>query len=184
MSCSDPTTLPASVVGSPARSVETDRLSARPAAFPRVSRGEVGGDRQRSLVRTPPRRVSHAARGGARRSARPHGCSQPTGSKAGAMAAPTACRSDRRERCVGPIRRRGCAVRPARRTRRLPTSHEYFPRLLCNRLGDDVCRALIPDDREMLCCLIEHVCFIHARESFGFELGAAAAGFVPRAAST
>ena len=50
--------LPASVVGSPARSVETDRLSARPAAFPGVSRGEVGGDRQRSLVRAPPRGVS------------------------------------------------------------------------------------------------------------------------------
>jgi hypothetical protein len=29
----------------------------------------------------------------------------------------------------------------------------------------------------------EHVRFINAREYFGFELGAAAAGFVPRAAS-
>jgi glucuronate isomerase len=61
--------------------------------------------------------------------------------------------------------------------------HEYFRRVLCNRLGEDVGRGLIPDDREMLGRLVEHVCFINAREYFGFELGTAAAGFVPRAAS-
>jgi hypothetical protein len=35
----------------------------------------------------------------------------------------------------------------------------------------------------MLGRLVEHVCFINAREYFGFELGAAAAGFVPRAST-
>jgi glucuronate isomerase len=57
--------------------------------------------------------------------------------------------------------------------------HEYFRRLLCNRLGEDVRRGLIPDDRQALGRLVEHVCFINAREYFGFELGTAAAGFIP-----
>jgi glucuronate isomerase len=62
--------------------------------------------------------------------------------------------------------------------------HEYFRRVLCNRLGEDVRRGLIPDDREMLGRLVEKVCFNNVREYFGFELGAAAKGFVPRAASS
>jgi glucuronate isomerase len=55
--------------------------------------------------------------------------------------------------------------------------HEYFRRLLCNRLGDEVNRGLIPDDRELLGCLVQRVCFANARDYFGFELGRAAAGF-------
>ncbi|MFB3854856.1 MAG: glucuronate isomerase [Vicinamibacterales bacterium] len=46
--------------------------------------------------------------------------------------------------------------------------HEYFRRLLCNILGEDVRRGLIPDDREMLRRLVTDVCFANAREYFRF----------------
>jgi glucuronate isomerase len=55
--------------------------------------------------------------------------------------------------------------------------HEYFRRLLCNLLGDDVGRGLIPDDREALGRLVRNVSFFNARDYFGFPLGRAAAGF-------
>ena len=55
--------------------------------------------------------------------------------------------------------------------------HEYFRRLLCNLIGDDVGRGLLPDDRELLGPLVSNVCFFNARDYFGFPLGAAAAGF-------
>jgi glucuronate isomerase len=55
--------------------------------------------------------------------------------------------------------------------------HEYFRRLLCNLIGHDVGRGLLPDDRELLGPLVSNVCFFNARGYFGFPLGAAAAGF-------
>ena len=59
--------------------------------------------------------------------------------------------------------------------------HEYFRRLVCNLLGDDVRRGLVPDDRELLGRLVQDVCFFNARDYFGFELGreAAATSGVP-----
>ncbi len=53
--------------------------------------------------------------------------------------------------------------------------HDYFRRLLCRILGEDVRRGLLPDDREALGRLVANVCFGNAREYFGFELGRAAA---------
>ena len=52
--------------------------------------------------------------------------------------------------------------------------HEYFRRVLCNLLGDDVRRGLLPDDRDLLGRLVQHVCFFNARDYFGFALGGAA----------
>jgi glucuronate isomerase len=54
--------------------------------------------------------------------------------------------------------------------------HEYFRRLLCNLLGEDVRRGLVPDDRDLLGRLVRNVCFANARDYFGFPLGKAAAG--------
>ncbi len=54
--------------------------------------------------------------------------------------------------------------------------HEYFRRLLCNLLGEDVRRGIVPDDRATLAALVEGVCFVNARDYFGFPLGRAAAG--------
>jgi glucuronate isomerase len=61
--------------------------------------------------------------------------------------------------------------------------HEYFRRLLCNLLGDDVRRGMLPDDRATLTAIVEGVCFFNARDYFGFPLGRAADG-VERAART
>jgi glucuronate isomerase len=52
--------------------------------------------------------------------------------------------------------------------------HDYFRRLLCNLLGEDVRRGLLPDDRTLLGRLIVNVCFANARDYFGFPLGTAA----------
>ncbi len=54
--------------------------------------------------------------------------------------------------------------------------HEYFRRLVCNLLGEDVRRGLLPDDRAALSAMVEGICFFNARDYFGFPLGRAAAG--------
>jgi len=52
--------------------------------------------------------------------------------------------------------------------------HEYFRRLLCNILGEDVRRGRLPDDRAALSRLVANVCFYNARDYFRFPLGSAA----------
>jgi glucuronate isomerase len=49
--------------------------------------------------------------------------------------------------------------------------HEYFRRLVCNLLGDDVRRGLLPDDRELIGKLAQDVSFFNARDYLGLELG-------------
>ena len=49
--------------------------------------------------------------------------------------------------------------------------HEYFRRLVCNILGNDVRDGLLPDDRELLRRLAQDVSFFNAREYLGLELG-------------
>jgi glucuronate isomerase len=46
--------------------------------------------------------------------------------------------------------------------------HEYFRRLLCNILGEDVRRGLLPDDRALLGTLVKDVCFANAQAYFPF----------------
>ncbi len=48
--------------------------------------------------------------------------------------------------------------------------HEYFRRLLCNMLGADVERGLLPNDLLLLGALVEDVCFRNARNYFKFEV--------------
>jgi glucuronate isomerase len=52
--------------------------------------------------------------------------------------------------------------------------HDYFRRLLCNILGEDVRRGRLPDDRKALSNLVANVSFYNARDYFGFALGRAA----------
>jgi glucuronate isomerase len=52
--------------------------------------------------------------------------------------------------------------------------HEYFRRLLCNLLGEDVRRGYLPDDRELLGRMVRNICFFNARDYFGFPMGKAA----------
>lgn len=55
--------------------------------------------------------------------------------------------------------------------------HEYFRRLLCNLLGEDVRRGHLPDDREALGRIVQAVSFCNARDYFGFPLGQTAAAY-------
>jgi glucuronate isomerase len=48
--------------------------------------------------------------------------------------------------------------------------HDYFRRILCNLLGEDVRRGLLPDDRELLGRLVARVCYANARDYFAFPL--------------
>jgi glucuronate isomerase len=52
--------------------------------------------------------------------------------------------------------------------------HEYFRRLVCNLLGNDVRDGLLPEDRDVLGGLAQDVSFFNAREYLGLELGRAA----------
>ena len=46
--------------------------------------------------------------------------------------------------------------------------HEYFRRLVCNIIGNDVEAGLIPDDKAMLDTLIADICFGNAKRYFNF----------------
>lgn len=48
------------------------------------------------------------------------------------------------------------------------TRHEYFRRLLCNILGRDMERGLIPKDLKLVGGLVEDICYRNARRYFGF----------------
>jgi len=52
--------------------------------------------------------------------------------------------------------------------------HDYFRRLLCNILGEDVRRGRLPDDGKALGNVVANVAFYNARDYFGFGLGRAA----------
>jgi glucuronate isomerase len=46
--------------------------------------------------------------------------------------------------------------------------HEYFRRILCNLIGQDVERGELPRDEEWLGKLVSDVCYYNAREYFQF----------------
>ncbi|HSL86108.1 MAG TPA: glucuronate isomerase, partial [Bacteroidales bacterium] len=46
--------------------------------------------------------------------------------------------------------------------------HEYFRRLLCNHIGEEIEKGLIPDEEELVRPLIEGISYRNAREYFGF----------------
>jgi glucuronate isomerase len=48
--------------------------------------------------------------------------------------------------------------------------HEYYRRLVCNLLGHDVRRGLVPNDPVLLGGLVEDLCFRNARDYFGLSL--------------
>lgn len=61
--------------------------------------------------------------------------------------------------------------------------HEYFRRILCNLVGTDVERGLIPADAAALGGLIRNVCFDNAANFFGLEYGRFTAAAPARPAS-
>ena len=46
--------------------------------------------------------------------------------------------------------------------------HEYFRRLLCNLLGNDVEKGLLPDDKENLYRMVEDISYYNAKNYFNF----------------
>ena len=46
--------------------------------------------------------------------------------------------------------------------------HEYFRRILCNLIGNDVVSGQLPEDEAWLGQLVENICYNNAREYFGF----------------
>jgi glucuronate isomerase len=50
------------------------------------------------------------------------------------------------------------------------TRHEYFRRLLCNLLGNDVEKGLLPHDMKLLSAMVREISFENARGYFGLEL--------------
>jgi glucuronate isomerase len=50
------------------------------------------------------------------------------------------------------------------------TRHEYFRRILCNILGNDIEKGLLPRDLNLLGQLVREICFDNARNYFGMAL--------------
>jgi len=46
--------------------------------------------------------------------------------------------------------------------------HEYFRRILCNVIGNDVEKGELPDEPELLGQMVENICYYNARNYFGF----------------
>ncbi len=49
------------------------------------------------------------------------------------------------------------------------TRHEYFRRILCNMLGGDMARGLIPNDRSLVGGMVQRISYYNAADYFGFE---------------
>lgn len=47
--------------------------------------------------------------------------------------------------------------------------HEYFRRILCNLLGEDVQKGMIPNDMDLLGKMVEDICYNNANNYFNFE---------------
>src|SRR5579859_490235 len=50
--------------------------------------------------------------------------------------------------------------------------HEYFRRILCNLLGNDMEAGILPDQEDLVGKMIENICYFNASQYFGFELPA------------
>lgn len=47
--------------------------------------------------------------------------------------------------------------------------HEYFRRILCNLLADDINKGLLPDDIEFIGKMVQDICYYNARNYFQFK---------------
>ncbi|MBL7076915.1 MAG: glucuronate isomerase [Kiritimatiellae bacterium] len=52
------------------------------------------------------------------------------------------------------------------------TRHEYFRRILCNMLGNDMVNGFIPNDMELVGSMVERISYRNAADYFGFDLPA------------
>ena len=47
--------------------------------------------------------------------------------------------------------------------------HDYFRRILCNVIGNDAEKGLIPDDIDLLSHLIEKICYLNTKNYFRYD---------------
>jgi len=47
--------------------------------------------------------------------------------------------------------------------------HEYFRRILCNIIGNDVVKGLLPNDIEFLGQMVKDICYYNAKAYFNFK---------------
>jgi glucuronate isomerase len=52
--------------------------------------------------------------------------------------------------------------------------HEYFRRVLCNLLGEDMEKGELPDDEALVGNMVRNICYGNAKRFFGFEVGSKA----------
>jgi glucuronate isomerase len=50
------------------------------------------------------------------------------------------------------------------------TRHEYFRRIVCNLLGEEIRQGLLPNDIEWIGRLVRDICYCNAAQYFGFDL--------------
>ena len=50
------------------------------------------------------------------------------------------------------------------------TRHEYFRRILCNLLGNEIEKSLLPNDMELVGGMVRDICYNNAANYFGFNL--------------
>ena len=50
------------------------------------------------------------------------------------------------------------------------TRHEYFRRILCNLLGEDMRTGLLPNDFDLIGKMVQDICYNNAKNYFGFDL--------------
>ena len=48
--------------------------------------------------------------------------------------------------------------------------HEYFRRVLCNLVGQDIERGELPDDTELAGGMVKNICFSNVKSYLGLEL--------------
>ncbi len=47
--------------------------------------------------------------------------------------------------------------------------HEYFRRLLCNILGNEIEKGLIPNDMKLIGGIVQDICYYNAKRFFDFK---------------
>jgi len=48
--------------------------------------------------------------------------------------------------------------------------HDYFRRVLCNLLGQDMALGLLPDDHELVGNMVQDICYHNAKNYFQFQI--------------
>lgn len=48
--------------------------------------------------------------------------------------------------------------------------HEYFRRILCNLLAEDICNGLLPNDTKWIGKIVQDICYYNAKQYFNFRI--------------